>query len=42
MWSGQIHAYPVTGTVLKEATMTIAFSLDFARRALGYRGRHSA
>ncbi|MBM4531539.1 alpha/beta hydrolase fold domain-containing protein [Rhodococcus hoagii] len=42
VWSGQIHAYPVMGTVLTEATMTIAFSLDFARRALGYRGRHSA
>jgi len=42
VWSGQIHAYPVMGTVLKESTMTIALSLDFVRRALGYRGRHSA
>ncbi|RVW02496.1 alpha/beta hydrolase fold domain-containing protein [Rhodococcus spongiicola] len=42
VWSGQIHAYPVFGTVLNEAKMTIAFSLDFVRRALGYRGRHSA
>ena len=42
VWSGQIHAYPVLGPVLQEATMTIAFSLDFVRRALGYRGRHSA
>lgn len=42
VWSGQIHAYPVLGTVLEESAMTIAFSLDFVRRALGYRGRHSA
>lgn len=42
VWSGQIHAYPVFGTVLKESSMTIALSLDFVRRALGYRGRHSA
>ncbi|WP_305093061.1 alpha/beta hydrolase [Prescottella sp. R16] len=42
VWSGQIHAYPVIGTFLNEATMTIAFSLDFVRRALGHRGRHAA
>ncbi|WP_031936713.1 alpha/beta hydrolase [Prescottella defluvii] len=42
VWSGQIHAYPVMGTVLKESAMTIALSLDFVRRALGHRGRHAA
>ncbi|QBJ96245.1 alpha/beta hydrolase [Rhodococcus sp. ABRD24] len=42
VWSGQIHAYPVFGQVLGESMTTIAFSLDFTRRALGYRGRHSA
>ncbi|MCL2534925.1 MAG: alpha/beta hydrolase [Nocardiaceae bacterium] len=42
VWSGQIHAYPVFGTVLNESSMTISLSLDFVRRALGYRGRHSA
>ncbi|MFF0818050.1 alpha/beta hydrolase [Rhodococcus sp. NPDC003318] len=42
LWSGQIHAFPVLGTVLRESRELIALSVDFARRQIGSRQRRSA
>lgn len=38
LWSGQIHAFPVLGTILRESRDLVSLSVDFARRHAG--GRH--
>lgn len=38
LWSGQIHAFPVLATVLRESSELISLSVDFARRNV--RSRH--
>jgi triacylglycerol lipase len=42
IWSGQIHAFPVIGKVLRESRTIIGLTVDFASRALTESKRHSA
>jgi len=42
IWSGQIHAFPVNGKVLRESRTIIGLTVDFASRALTDSKRHSA
>jgi len=42
IWSGQIHAFPVIGKVLRESRTIIGLTVDFASRALTEPKRHSA
>lgn len=42
LWSGQIHAFPVFGAVLRESSELVALSVDFARRNIEARQRRSA
>ncbi|MFD4293761.1 alpha/beta hydrolase [Rhodococcus sp. NPDC058505] len=42
LWSGQIHAFPVLGTILRESRDLVALSVDFARANLASQRRASA
>ncbi|MGW0045354.1 alpha/beta hydrolase [Rhodococcus sp. NPDC003348] len=42
LWSGQIHAFPVLGTILRESRELVALSVDFARRNVAARQRRTA
>lgn len=42
LWSGQIHAFPVLGTVLRESRELVSLSVEFARRSVAGRQRRTA
>lgn len=42
LWSGQIHAFPVLGTILRESRELVTLSVDFARRTVATRQRQTA
>ncbi|MFZ2175814.1 MAG: alpha/beta hydrolase [Rhodococcus sp. (in: high G+C Gram-positive bacteria)] len=42
LWSGQVHAFPVIGEVLRESRTIIGLTVEFADRALAGAKRHSA
>ncbi|MFE3290379.1 alpha/beta hydrolase [Rhodococcus sp. NPDC059234] len=42
LWSGQIHAFPVLGSVLPESEKIVELSVDFVRRNVGARLEKSA
>ncbi|TQF74889.1 alpha/beta hydrolase [Rhodococcus spelaei] len=42
LWSGQIHAFPVLGSILPEGQEIVGLSVDFVRRNIGARRKKSA
>ena len=42
IWSGQLHAFPVLGTILRESRELVSLSVDFARGSVATRQRRTA